>query len=86
MSISRDTLEFVKANYGLRASWAIWTAAGVKPKSNMDDLSVFDSEDVLMKLQPNMILVGLNGSKTGVGNNSFQNFHGSDGYRDAWSA
>jgi hypothetical protein len=45
----------------------------------MDDLSIFDEEDALLKLQPDIILVGLNFSKSGVVTNSFQNFHGSGG-------
>jgi hypothetical protein len=45
----------------------------------MDDLSVFDGEDILLTLQPNIVLVGLNFSKSGVVTNSFQNFHGRGG-------
>jgi hypothetical protein len=79
LSIPRARFEFVKEKYGLHASWAIWPSAGSTPKSNMDNLSIFDEEDALLKLQPDIILVGLNFSKSGVVTNPFQNFHGSGG-------
>ena len=34
--------EKIKKLYGDYASWAIWAEEGDKPKSNMDNLSIFD--------------------------------------------
>ena len=79
MSISRDRFELVKEKYGLHASWAVWPDIGDTPKSNTGDLSIFDDPDVVSILNPNIVLVGLNFSKSGVVTNSFQNFHGSGG-------
>ena len=70
---------FIKNKYGLHASWAIWGKQGDKPKSNMDDINFFDNEEVLLKLKPNIVLVGLNFSIDGVVLKPFQNFHGSGG-------
>jgi len=79
MSITRARFEFIKEKYGLHASWAIWPDAGDTPKSNMDDLSIFDDDEIIFKLNPNIILVGLNFSKSDVISKPFQNFHGSGG-------
>ncbi len=45
----------------------------------MGDLSIFDDEDIVSKLNPNKILVGLNMSVSGVVKKPFQNFHGPGG-------
>lgn len=79
MSFSSARFEFVKEKYGLHASWAVWPDAGETPKSNMDDLSIFDSEEILPILNPNIVLVGLNFSKKDVIHEPFQNFHGLGG-------
>ena len=69
----------MKEKYGLHASWAVWPDAGDTPKSNMGDLGIFETGAILSKLNPNIILVGLNFSKSDVVNEPFQNFHGSGG-------
>ena len=79
MSIPQDRFEFVKAKHGLHASWAVWPSVGETPKSNMGDLSIFDDPGVVSILNPSIVLVGLNFSKSGEVTNSFQNFHGSGG-------
>ncbi len=64
--ISRSTFLDIRERFGLWASWAVWAEAGVKPKDNMGDLSVFDLErypGVLNELHADVILVGLNFSR-----------------------
>ena len=52
--------------YGHYASWAIWADTGLKPKSNVGDLSIFDMElnsNIIERLRPDIIMVGLNISR-----------------------
>jgi hypothetical protein len=68
----------IKSKYGHSSSWAIWADAGLKPKSNVGDLTVFDHErnkQLLSQLNPNVVMVGLNISRR-IGN-PFGNFHDS---------
>ena len=77
--INLETFNSIKKRYGLYASWAIWSDAGPKPKSNIGDLSVFDlrkNPTLLEQLKPHVILVGLNISR-GLIQESFANFHDS---------
>lgn len=60
--IEKNIYESLKEKYGHVASWAIWRRPSGTVKSNMRDVSMFDSEDVLEKLNPNYVFVGLNGS------------------------
>ena len=69
---------FIKNEYGLHASWAVWAEEADKPKSNMGDLSVFDDENILQELNPNIVLVALNFSFSGVVKQPFSNFHSSN--------
>lgn len=72
-------LEFV-SKYGDCGSWAIWREAGLTPKSNMDDMNVFDLDKnpkLLETLNPNIIMVGLNISKRI--DKPLSNFHGAIG-------
>ena len=68
--------EKIKKLYGDYASWAIWAEVGDKPKSNMDNLSIFEDKNILSQLNPNIVLVGLNISKRDELNKPFENFHG----------
>lgn len=54
----------LKEEYGNVASLAIWKDAGEKPKSNTNDLSVFDDENICKKLNDKYVFVGLNVSST----------------------
>ena len=83
MAITRQKYEEIKAHLGSHTSWAVWAPVGDKPKSNVGDLSVFNDEDkiplTLSKLNPEIVLAGLNGS-TGesveeIGVEPFGNFH-----------
>ena len=42
----KNTFELIKRKYGLHASWAIWDDEGNTPKSNMDDLSFFEEDQI----------------------------------------
>ena len=83
MVISRTQLETVRKEIGGHTSWAVWSPVGAKPKSNVGDLSIFNDEEklatTLKKLNPDIVLAGLNGS-TGdtaatIGAIPFGNFH-----------
>lgn len=70
----------IKNRYGHYASWAIWAEEGKRPKDNMDDLRIFDvdtNSDLLVQLNPNYILVGLNISRKIE--RPLRNFHGPNG-------
>ena len=45
----------------------------------MGDLSIFENDQILSELNPNIVLVGLNFSVAGVVQKPFQNFHGKGG-------
>ena len=77
--MDKKRYNFIKDKYSLHASWAIWAKQGEKPKSNMGDLSIFDNDNILSELKPNIVLVGLNLSVDGVVLKPFRNFHGSGG-------
>ena len=61
--INKQKFDFIKEKYGLHASWAVWVNEGDTPTSNMGDLSIFEKDEILLKLNPNIILVGLNWEK-----------------------
>ena len=77
--ITTEKYHFIKEKYGLHASWAVWAQAGNTPKSNMGDLSLFDEETIVLHLNPDIVLVALNFSISGVVQQPFQNFHGAGG-------
>lgn len=67
----------VAEKYGDCASWAIWADEGDKPKSNIGDIRIFDLDynpDILSQLNPNIVMVGLNFSRT-IEKERFVNFH-----------
>lgn len=75
--ITQELFNDIKTKYGHFASWAVWASEGENPKSNVGDMSVFDlsvNPDLLEQLNPNIIMVGLNFSRT-VDNVDFANFH-----------
>ena len=79
--IDQDKFEFIKKKYGHCASWAIWANEGLKPKENIHDLSMFNIECdtcILSMLNPNIVLVGLNISRSIIEKESFANFHDSN--------
>jgi hypothetical protein len=64
--IARVKFELIKKTYGRHASWAVWADGASKPKENVGDLSIFESDGddaLLRQLNPNIVLVGLNISR-----------------------
>jgi len=76
--MTKDDYLFIKNKYGGHASWAIWADVGTTPKSNMEDLAIFDDDDVHKRLNPENVLVGLNISGY-ILEKPFENFHGKGG-------
>ena len=76
-NITMKKFNAIKEKYGHMSSWAIWGKQlnPKKPKDNMGDISFFEKPDkeLLKKLNPNIILVGLNISKEI--DRKFGNFH-----------
>jgi hypothetical protein len=73
--IDRERFDSVRQKYGHYASWAVWGAEGLTPKSGMGDISFFENpkEEFLATLNPEVILVGLNISRPIQ--RPFGNFH-----------
>ena len=68
----------IKKKYGRCASWAIWKEVGETPKSNMEDLNILDPQqnpNLLSKLKPDVVFVGLNTSIDITDLEPFSNFH-----------
>ncbi len=74
--INKKNYEELKKRYGSISSWALWAPQLDTPKSNTGNMGVFNDKDLLSKLNPNYVFVGLNCSST----------HGerSDGYTGPW--
>jgi len=77
--LSIETFNYLKRKHGNHSSWAVWEEETNGPKSNMDDLSIFENEKILEFLNPKIILVPLNFS-IDVEMKPLQNFHGKNGY------
>jgi hypothetical protein len=76
--ISIELFEKIKIKYGDVASWAVWDDAGIKPKSNMGNMNIFDlheNPDLLEILRNNVVMVGLNFSRPLLPTKPFKNFH-----------
>ena len=76
-----DEFENIKKEYGSVCSWAIWTKAGIKPKSNISDMEIFDLEknDKLLEiLNTNVVMVALNFARACEFEKPFMNFHDSN--------
>jgi len=64
--IDQVKFKLIKEKYGHHASWAVWVDGSEKPKNNIGDLSIFETEeedDLLRQLKPDVVLVGLNISR-----------------------
>ena len=73
-----EKFNFIKKKYGHCASWAIWKEVGATPKSNMGDLNILDPQqnpNLLSKLKPDVVFVGLNTSIDITDLEPFSNFH-----------
>lgn len=73
--ITKSTFETIKRKHSAYASWAVWGPVGATPKSGMADMSMFASDDILHILKPNVIMLGLNLSKSIRGSPPWSNFH-----------
>ncbi len=76
--ITLEIFDRISLNYGDVGSWAIWEDPGLKPKSNMGHLNIFDLEknpSLLSTLKNNVIMVGLNFSRPLIPTEPFKNFH-----------
>lgn len=62
MAISKEVYSQLQEQFWDVASWTIWIPPRYGTKDNMGDLSVFDSPDLLDKLNTNYMFVGLCGS------------------------
>lgn len=69
----------LKSKYGQTSSWAIWKEAGLKPKSNTGDMTIFN-ENICDKLNDRYVFVGLNVSTTPK-NEPWKNFHSDSKYQ-----
>jgi len=76
--LSIEVFEKLKNKYGYYSSWAVWAVQTDKPKSNMEDLSIFENEEILKTLNPEIILVALNFS-VDIEIKTWENFHGKNG-------
>jgi len=74
----------LKEKYGHVSSWTIWREPGSTPKSNTDDMSIFEDENITNELNDEFVFVALNGA----GNHGVQedkvwkNFHSSYPYQN----
>ena len=62
MAISKEVYSQLRDRFWDVASWAIWTPPKYRVKDNMGDLSVFNSPDLLDKLNTVFMFVGICGS------------------------
>ena len=77
--ITKENYEYLKEHYGRIASWAVWAFPNPeKPKSNTDDLSIFNQENILNLLNGNYVFVGLNASEQETTTDYWRSFHSDD--------
>ena len=78
--MDKKTCELIKKKHGGYASWAIWAIPevweGAGSRANMNDVSFFEDDQILTKLNPNIVLVALNFLNDAEFEKDFQNFHG----------
>lgn len=73
-----DRYKLIRKKWGNHCSWAIWAdSTDGLPMTDMDDISFFDDASIVEKLNPNIILLGLNIS--GIIPGTFENFHSKGG-------
>lgn len=79
--ISKELFDKIENKYGDVASWAVWEDVGLKPKSNIGNMNIFDlhkNPSLLEMLNNNVVMVGLNCSRPLKNNTEpFKNFHDS---------
>jgi len=74
--INRYLFEQIERKHGQYASWAVWAEPGIRPKSNVGDITILDpdkNEYLLETLKTNVVMAGLNISRPLT--IPFKNFH-----------
>jgi hypothetical protein len=64
--VTPERFDLIRRKHGHYASWAVWSAAGARPTSNVGDLSPLDPEanpELLVMLNPTVVMLGLNISR-----------------------
>jgi len=74
--VSREKFEEIKEKYGFWSSWALWADVEEAPKSNVGDLSIFEGDKFLSRLNAEFVLVGLNIARADI-EKPLANFHSS---------
>jgi hypothetical protein len=72
-----EKFNFIRDNYGLFSSWAVWEKEGKTPKSNVGNLNVLDpniNDELLRLINTKYVMVGLNISRGAI-KIPFANFH-----------
>ena len=75
--IDQTRLDLIRRKHGTYASWAVWAPPSGAPKSNMGNLDVLDERtnpSVLAELNPEVVMIGLNLSRSRP-DKPFLNFH-----------
>jgi len=72
--MDKETFKQIKEKYGKDASWAIWDSAG-EHKGYERHKHLADCEDIENRINPNIVLVGLNQSLESPIKETFSNFH-----------
>ncbi len=74
--VTQEQFDLIRRKHGQYASWAVWTAAGGRPTSNVGDMSALDPEtnpELLVVLNPVVVMLGLNISRPVL--EPLSNFH-----------
>lgn len=81
--ISKKCYDELKLKYGNVSSWTIWSLPTTTPKSNTDDISIFNN-NIINSLNNNYVFVGLNASSThgDQGTDAWKNFHSDYRYQN----
>ena len=64
--VTQEQFDTIKSKHGQYASWAVWSAAGESPTSNVGDMGALDPKanpELLLALNPAVVMLGLNISR-----------------------
>jgi len=79
--IDRNRFQEIESRFGNFASWAVWAEVDKRPKSKMEDISIFKDPSLpytLEQLHNDFVLLGLNISTIDIVE-PLSNFHGQNG-------
>lgn len=74
--VTQEQFDLIRNKHGQYASWAVWASAGARPTSNVGDMSALNPETnpaLLGRLNPAVVMLGLNISRPVV--EPLSNFH-----------